>query len=71
MVEVQVGDSPSWITRRLIALGMRPVNSLVDISNLVMLELGQPTHAFDADKIPGNKLGVRNGQVWRAAAHPG
>ena len=59
MVEVQVGDSPSWITRRLIALGMRPVNSLVDISNLVMLELGQPTHAFDADKIPGNKLGVR------------
>jgi len=52
LVEVTPGISPPWLTRRLLALGMRPVNPLVDISNFVMLELGQPTHAFDFDLIP-------------------
>lgn len=61
MGDVKVGESPAWLVGRLQALGMRAVNSLVDISNFVMLELGQPTHAFDMDKIGMNKIGdVRN-----------
>ena len=48
---VKVGDSPDWIARRLTNCGMRPINNVVDASNLVMLELNQPTHAFDAEKV--------------------
>ena len=59
MRDVQVGSSPVWLARRLLALGMRPVNSIVDISNFVMLELGQPSHAFDLDCINRNTLAVR------------
>lgn len=59
MRNVQVGSSPVWLARRLLALGMRPVNSIVDISNFVMLELGQPSHAFDLDCIDRNTLAVR------------
>ena len=59
MRDVQVGSSPVWLARRLLALGMRPVNSIVDISNFVMLELGQPSHAFDLDSINRNTLAVR------------
>lgn len=46
---VTVADSPTWVARRLSLLGMRPINNIVDASNLVMLELNQPTHAYDAD----------------------
>ncbi len=56
---VQVGDSPEWLARRLTLLGMRPINSIVDISNYVMLELGQPNHTYDLDKVPGGELHVR------------
>ena len=59
MRDVRVGSSPVWLARRLLALGMRPVNSIVDISNFVMLELGQPSHAFDLDSINRNTLAVR------------
>ena len=59
MRDVQVVSSPVWLARRLLALGMRPVNSIVDISNFVMLELGQPSHAFDLDCINRNTLAVR------------
>ena len=59
MRDVQVASSPVWLARRLLALGMRPVNSIVDISNFVMLELGQPSHAFDLDSINRNTLAVR------------
>ncbi|MBI1270056.1 phenylalanine--tRNA ligase subunit beta [bacterium] len=55
---VKVGESPLFITRRLEALGLRPVNNIVDITNYVMLETGQPLHAYDLNKVDG-KLAVR------------
>ena len=48
---VQIGPSPAWIAERLVALGMRPINCVVDASNYVMLELGQPTHTYDLDRL--------------------
>src|SRR5438270_474185 len=56
---VVVGDSPPWLVRRLTMAGMRPINSVVDASNYVMLELGQPTHPYDLDLLPGPGLLVR------------
>ena len=56
---VKIGESPDWIKERLVAAGMRPINNVVDISNFVMLEYGQPTHFFDADKL-GSTVLVRN-----------
>ena len=56
---VKIGESPEWIKKRIIAAGMRPINNVVDISNFVMLEYGQPTHFFDADKL-GKKVLVRD-----------
>ncbi len=50
---VKVGPSPEWLRLKLEAAGIRSINNIVDISNFVMLELGQPTHAFDADKLDG------------------
>lgn len=56
---VKVGESPDWLAKRLLALGMRPINSLVDISNYVMLELGQPNHPYDLARLGGGGLRVR------------
>jgi phenylalanyl-tRNA synthetase beta chain len=56
---VAVGPSPQWMVRRLTLAGMRSINNLVDISNYVMLELGQPTHPYDRDRVAGAHLSAR------------
>ena len=56
---VKIGESPEWLKRRLIACDIRPINNIVDITNYVMLELGQPMHAFDINSIEGKSIVVR------------
>ena len=56
---VKVGPSPQWLVDRLEAVGERSINNVADITNYVMLELGQPMHAFDLDKLAGNRIVVR------------
>jgi phenylalanyl-tRNA synthetase beta chain len=59
LTEVAVGESPRWLARRLTLAGMRPINNVVDASNYVMLELGQPSHPYDLDRLAGHGLLVR------------
>jgi phenylalanyl-tRNA synthetase beta chain len=61
---VTIGTSPDWLLQRLEAVGLRPVNNIVDITNFVLMECGQPLHAFDFDKLRGGRIVVR-------AARPG
>ena len=56
---VKVGESPWWLRKKLITAGMRPINNLVDITNLVMLECGHPLHAFDLDRFGSSEVVVR------------
>ena len=59
LTDVRVGPSPSWLTSRLEAIGLRPVNNVVDITNYVLMECAQPLHAFDLDKLRDQKIVVR------------
>lgn len=60
--DVKIGPSPLWMQRRLALVGLSPISNIVDITNYVMLEMGQPMHAFDCDYIEGNKIVVRRAQ---------
>ena len=60
------GPSPAWMQRRLLAAGMRPISAVVDVTNYVMHELGQPMHAYDADAIPEGRIVVRRARPGEA-----
>ncbi len=59
MSNIKVGESPEWLKNKLKAIGLRPINNIVDATNYVLHETGQPLHAFDADKITGNKIIIK------------
>ena len=61
--DVRVAPSPGWLRSRLLAAGMRPISNVVDVTNYVMLGLGNPLHAFDLDRLPGGRILVRRARA--------
>ena len=59
LADVKVGPSPAWLADRLTACGIRPINNIVDVTNYVLLEIGQPMHAFDLSRLAGPEIRVR------------
>ena len=59
----KVGPSPEWLQKKLLSVGLRPIDNVVDVSNFILMELGQPLHTFDADKISGGKVIVRDAEA--------
>jgi phenylalanyl-tRNA synthetase beta chain len=63
LFEVRVAPSPAWLSKRLEAAGIRPINNIVDVTNYVMLEIGQPMHAFDLERLAGGRLVIRRARA--------
>lgn len=60
ITDLKIEESPKWLQHRLLAIGLSPINNVVDITNFILHGLGQPLHAFDADRIKGDKVQVKN-----------
>ena len=60
---INVEESPEWLKRRLISIGCKPINNIVDLANYIMYDLGQPLHAFDYDQIEGKKIFIRKASI--------
>ena len=68
IIGVKVTESPAWLQQRLLAYGMRPINNVVDVTNYVMVEYGQPLHAFDYQRIRGQRIIVRRAEAGETLA---